>query len=111
MARTARAVPALAAARFARGCAGAFDTTLDWMPILDESPLGGFFIVAGLSGHGFKLCRLFEHGDSPLFRRQDDGCVSGGRLDYKEALKSARGRGEDLRLSSARKPCTRRLPR
>jgi glycine/D-amino acid oxidase-like deaminating enzyme len=25
------------------------------MPILDESPLGGFFIAAGMSGHGFKL--------------------------------------------------------
>lgn len=25
------------------------------MPILDESPLGGFYIAAGLSGHGFKL--------------------------------------------------------
>jgi glycine/D-amino acid oxidase-like deaminating enzyme len=25
------------------------------MPILDESPLRGFFIAAGMSGHGFKL--------------------------------------------------------
>lgn len=37
------------------GYAGAFDITPDWMPILDESPLGGFYIAAGLSGHGFKL--------------------------------------------------------
>jgi sarcosine oxidase subunit beta len=56
LARTARAVPALASARFTRGYAGAFDITPDWMPILDESPLGGFFIAAGMSGHGFKLC-------------------------------------------------------
>jgi sarcosine oxidase, subunit beta len=55
LARTARAVPALADARFTRGYAGAFDITPDWMPILDESPLGGFFIAAGMSGHGFKL--------------------------------------------------------
>jgi sarcosine oxidase subunit beta len=56
LARTARAVPTLAAARFTRGYAGAFDITPDWMPILDQSPLSGFFIAAGMSGHGFKLC-------------------------------------------------------
>src|SRR5262245_3888836 len=55
LARTARAVPALAEARFTRGYAGAFDITPDWMPILDESPVGGLFIAAGMSGHGFKL--------------------------------------------------------
>jgi glycine/D-amino acid oxidase-like deaminating enzyme len=53
--RTAQAIPALADARFIRGYAGAFDITPDWMPILDESPLTGFFIAAGMSGHGFKL--------------------------------------------------------
>ncbi|HET7874794.1 MAG TPA: FAD-binding oxidoreductase [Methylomirabilota bacterium] len=53
--RTARAVPALGDARFSRGYAGAFDITPDWMPILDESPLLGFWIAAGMSGHGFKL--------------------------------------------------------
>ena len=55
LARTARALPALADARFARGYAGAFDITPDWMPILDESPVHGLFIAAGMSGHGFKL--------------------------------------------------------
>ena len=55
LARTARALPALADARFARGYAGAFDITPDWMPILDESPVQGFWIAAGMSGHGFKL--------------------------------------------------------
>jgi glycine/D-amino acid oxidase-like deaminating enzyme len=53
--RTARALPRLADARFVRGYAGAFDITPDWMPILDESPVRGFFVAAGLSGHGFKL--------------------------------------------------------
>ena len=56
MARTSRAVPALSAARFTRGYAGAFDITPDWMPILDQSPLSGFFVATGMSGHGFKLC-------------------------------------------------------
>jgi len=55
LARTARALPALGDARFARGYAGAFDITPDWMPILDESPLAGFWVAAGMSGHGFKL--------------------------------------------------------
>jgi glycine/D-amino acid oxidase-like deaminating enzyme len=55
LARTARALPALADARFARGYAGAFDITPDWMPILDEAPVRGLFIAAGMSGHGFKL--------------------------------------------------------
>ncbi len=53
--RTARAVPKLADARYREGYAGAFDITPDWMPILDESPLAGFWIAAGMSGHGFKL--------------------------------------------------------
>jgi len=53
--RTGQAVPKLAEARYRQGYAGAFDITPDWMPILDESPLAGFWIAAGMSGHGFKL--------------------------------------------------------
>jgi glycine/D-amino acid oxidase-like deaminating enzyme len=53
--RASRAVPRLADARYKHGYAGAFDITPDWMPILDESPLRGFWIAAGMSGHGFKL--------------------------------------------------------
>jgi glycine/D-amino acid oxidase-like deaminating enzyme len=53
--RTGRALPRLAEARYRRGYAGAFDITPDWMPILDESPVRGFYIAAGMSGHGFKL--------------------------------------------------------
>jgi glycine/D-amino acid oxidase-like deaminating enzyme len=53
--RTSRAVPRLAEARYRQGYAGAFDITPDWMPILDQSLLGGFWIAAGMSGHGFKL--------------------------------------------------------
>jgi sarcosine oxidase subunit beta len=55
LARTSRAVPRLSEARYRQGYAGAFDITPDWMPILDESPLPGLWIAAGLSGHGFKL--------------------------------------------------------
>jgi sarcosine oxidase, subunit beta len=53
--RTARAVPRLSEARYRQGYAGAFDITPDWMPILDQSPLAGFWIATGMSGHGFKL--------------------------------------------------------
>jgi glycine/D-amino acid oxidase-like deaminating enzyme len=53
--RTGRAIPRLADARYRRGWVGAFDITPDWMPILDESPLRGFWIATGMSGHGFKL--------------------------------------------------------
>ncbi len=53
--RTGRAVPRLAEARYRQGYAGAFDITPDWMPILDESTVHGFWIAAGMSGHGFKL--------------------------------------------------------
>jgi sarcosine oxidase subunit beta len=55
LARTSRAMPRLADARYRQGYAGAFDITPDWMPILDQSPVAGFWIAAGMSGHGFKL--------------------------------------------------------
>lgn len=53
--RVSRVMPALAEARYRSGYAGAFDITPDWMPILDESPVAGLWIAAGMSGHGFKL--------------------------------------------------------
>ena len=53
--RTGRAIPRLAEARYRRGWVGAFDITPDWMPILDESSVRGFWIATGMSGHGFKL--------------------------------------------------------
>jgi glycine/D-amino acid oxidase-like deaminating enzyme len=55
LARTSLALPALGDAHYFRGWAGAFDITPDWMPILDETSLRGFYVAAGMSGHGFKL--------------------------------------------------------
>src|SRR5262249_30005314 len=52
--RTSHAMPRLAEARYRRGWAGAFDITPDWMPILDETPVRGFWVAAGMSGPGFK---------------------------------------------------------
>jgi glycine/D-amino acid oxidase-like deaminating enzyme len=53
--RTSRALPALGDATYRRGWAGAFDITPDWMPILDETEVPGFYVATGMSGHGFKL--------------------------------------------------------
>ncbi|MBI4240327.1 MAG: FAD-binding oxidoreductase [Candidatus Rokubacteria bacterium] len=53
--RTSQALPSLADGEYQDGYAGAFDITPDWMPILDESPIRGLYIAAGMSGHGFKL--------------------------------------------------------
>jgi glycine/D-amino acid oxidase-like deaminating enzyme len=53
--KTSRALPLLADCQYKQGYAGAYDITPDWMPILDESPVRGFYIAAGMSGHGFKL--------------------------------------------------------
>jgi glycine/D-amino acid oxidase-like deaminating enzyme len=53
--RTGRALPSLADSAYRRGWAGAFDITPDWMPILDRTPIAGFYVAAGMSGHGFKL--------------------------------------------------------
>jgi glycine/D-amino acid oxidase-like deaminating enzyme len=55
MERASRCLPALGDARYQRGYAGAFDITPDWMPILDQTPVRGFYVAVGMSGHGFKL--------------------------------------------------------
>lgn len=55
MERASRCIPALGDARYQRGYAGAFDISPDWMPILDETPVRGFYVAVGMSGHGFKL--------------------------------------------------------
>jgi sarcosine oxidase, subunit beta len=74
MERASRCVPTLAEARYQRGYAGAFDITPDWMPVLDETPVAGLYVAAGMSGHGFKLspavgrmvADLITRGDSDL---------------------------------------------
>ena len=53
--RTGRAMPRLAEAQYRGGWTGAFDITPDWMPIVGRTPVDGFWVAAGMSGHGFKL--------------------------------------------------------
>jgi glycine/D-amino acid oxidase-like deaminating enzyme len=73
MERASRCVPALAEARYQRGYAGAFDITPDWMPVLDETPVRGLYVAAGMSGHGFKL--------SPAVGRMMADLIIRGRSD------------------------------
>jgi glycine/D-amino acid oxidase-like deaminating enzyme len=87
LARTARAIPALGDSRFSHGYAGAFDITPDWMPILDESPLRGLYVAAGMSGHGFKL--------APAVGEMMAALVTGARPPVSiEPFRLARFRGE-----------------
>ena len=55
MERASRCMPSLGDASYQRGYAGAFDISPDWMPMLDETPVRGFYVAVGMSGHGFKL--------------------------------------------------------
>jgi glycine/D-amino acid oxidase-like deaminating enzyme len=55
MERAVHRFPVMEQGEVAKGWAGCFDITPDWHPILDESPVGGFFLAVGFSGHGFKL--------------------------------------------------------
>jgi sarcosine oxidase subunit beta len=55
MERAAHRFPIMEQGEVAKGYAGCFDVTPDWHPILDESPVRGFYLAVGFSGHGFKL--------------------------------------------------------
>ncbi|MBI3458522.1 MAG: FAD-binding oxidoreductase [Candidatus Rokubacteria bacterium] len=76
MERAAHRFPVMEQGEVAKGYAGCFDVTPDGHPILDESPLTGFYLAVGFSGHGFKLspavgdmvARLVLEGETP----QDD---------------------------------------
>ncbi|MCE5974790.1 FAD-binding oxidoreductase [Sinirhodobacter sp. WL0062] len=49
------AFPTLGRPQLARTWAGMIDTMPDTVPVLDESPIPGFWIATGLSGHGFGI--------------------------------------------------------
>jgi sarcosine oxidase subunit beta len=73
MERVVHRFPVMESAALARGYAGCFDVSPDWHPILDESPVRGFYVAVGFSGHGFKLApavgdmvaRLVLEGKTP----------------------------------------------
>ncbi|TJZ90721.1 FAD-binding oxidoreductase [Paracoccus gahaiensis] len=49
------AFPQIGRPRIRAAWAGMIDTLPDQVPVLDQTPLGGFFIATGLSGHGFGI--------------------------------------------------------
>ncbi len=53
--RMLKLVPALAPVKVIRQWAGSYENTPDGNPILDRTPLEGFFVAAGMCGHGFML--------------------------------------------------------
>jgi len=55
MERAAHRFPVMEQGEVARGWAGCFDVTPDGHPILDATPVEGFVLAVGFSGHGFKL--------------------------------------------------------
>jgi glycine/D-amino acid oxidase-like deaminating enzyme len=73
MERAMHRFPVMEHGEVAKGYAGCFDVTPDWHPILDESPVKGFYLAVGFSGHGFKLspavgdmvARLVVDGKNP----------------------------------------------
>jgi sarcosine oxidase subunit beta len=73
MERAVHRFPIMGEGQVAKGWAGCFDVSPDWHPILDESPVPGFYVAAGFSGHGFKLspavgdmmARLIVDGKKP----------------------------------------------
>ncbi len=51
--RMARLVPKLEGIRVIRQWAGSYEMTPDGNPIVDKTPIEGFYISAGMCGHGF----------------------------------------------------------
>ena len=51
--RMAKLVPALGPSPFLRQWAGCYTVTPDHSPIVDQTPIEGLFLAAGMSGHGF----------------------------------------------------------
>jgi len=53
--KLAKRVPILKNGLYKGGWVGLYDITPDWHPVIDQVGPEGLFIVAGFSGHGFKL--------------------------------------------------------
>ena len=69
----AETFPALGRPRIKRAWAGMIDATPDIVPILDETPIRGFFVATGLSGHGFGIGPGIGRVMADLIRGRDPG--------------------------------------
>jgi sarcosine oxidase, subunit beta len=47
--------PGFGGATIRASYAGCYDVTPDWNPVIGATPIGGLFVAAGFSGHGFKI--------------------------------------------------------
>ncbi len=47
--------PGLSEAAISGSYAGCYDVTPDWNPVISPTEIGGLFVAAGFSGHGFKI--------------------------------------------------------
>jgi sarcosine oxidase subunit beta len=79
--KLAHRFPGLGDARLASSYAGCYDVTPDYNPVMSATGIGGLFVAAGFSGHGFKIAPavgelmadLVVHGKSqdPLVPESD----------------------------------------
>ena len=69
----AAAFPQIGRPRLRAAWAGMIDTMPDQVPVLDETPLSGFFIATGLSGHGFGIGPGVGHVMSRIMQGKDAG--------------------------------------
>lgn len=53
--KLAHRFPGLGDAAIASSYAGCYDVTPDFNPVISATPVGGLFVAAGFSGHGFKI--------------------------------------------------------
>lgn len=54
-------LPNMADPRITGSYVGAYDVTPDYNPIIGFAPIGGLFLAAGFSGHGFKISPAVGH--------------------------------------------------
>lgn len=69
----AAAFPQIGRPKIRAAWAGMIDTMPDQVPVLDETPLPGFFIATGLSGHGFGIGPGIGRVMADLIRGGDPG--------------------------------------
>jgi sarcosine oxidase, subunit beta len=53
--KLAHRFPGLGDAAIASSYAGCYDVTPDFNPVISATPVGGLFVAAGFSGHGYKI--------------------------------------------------------
>ena len=53
--KLARRFPTLTTAQLVSSYSGCYDVTPDYNPVLSASPVGGLYVCAGFSGHGYKI--------------------------------------------------------